>query len=280
MKPMHSIHQATVSTLTLPPHHSTNGYLIGGDGEAVLIDPIFQKGNPLDACLQANRIRSIQYAAVTHPHPDHHGGIDRLLAQHGGHLLCHRGTAEPAVFHLADGTRIKALAGGEAIKAGPYTLQALHTPGHSPAHLSFYIAQEGILFSGDTILGCGTAIISPPEGDMADYLTTLRNLAAMDIRTICPAHGPVITEGVQERIEWYIAHRLMREARVLEALREGLSTPSGITRRIYDEADFRMHGHDLQPRAERTVLAHLEKLEKEGVVVRQANTDSLHFHIL
>ena len=137
MKLMRSIHKATVSTLTLPPHHSTNGYLIGGDGEAVLIDPIFQQGNPLDTCLQENRIRSIRYAAVTHPHPDHHGGIDRLLGQHGGRLLCHRDTAEPTVFGLTDGARLKPLAGGETIEADPYTLQVLHTPGHSPAHLCF-----------------------------------------------------------------------------------------------------------------------------------------------
>lgn len=279
MKLPRSIDKATVNTLTLPPHHATNGYLVGGDGEAVLIDPIYQPGNPLDACLQENRIRSLQYAAVTHPHPDHHGGIDRLLERHGGRLACHRDIAEHKAFDLPDAARIQPFAGGETIDAGPYTLQVLHTPGHSPAHLCFYIAGEGILFSGDTILGRGTSIISPPEGNMADYIATLRNLAAMDIRMICPAHGPLIGEGAHERIHWYITHRLMREARVLEAVKEGLSSVSGITRRIYDETDFRMHGYDLQPRAERTVLAHLEKLEKEGAVVRQPDGGRTRFHL-
>ena len=280
MKLLRSIHKATISTLTLPPHHTTNSYLVGGDGEAVLIDPIYRPGNDLDACLQENHVRRIRYAAVTHPHPDHHGGIDCLLERHGGTLLCHRETAEPLAFGVPDAARVHRCAGGESLAAGPHTLQVLHTPGHAPAHLCFYIAAEGILFSGDTILGRGTSIISPPEGDMADYMATLHTLAALDIRMICPAHGPVIAEGAQERIHWYINHRMMREDRVLEALKEGLSSISRITRRIYDEADFRMHGYDLQPRAERSVLAHLEKLEKEGSVVRKSHVDGTRFHLV
>jgi glyoxylase-like metal-dependent hydrolase (beta-lactamase superfamily II) len=69
MKLLRSIHKATISTLTLPPHHTTNSYLVGGDGEAVLIDPIYRPGNDLDACLQENHVRRIRYAAVTHRRP-------------------------------------------------------------------------------------------------------------------------------------------------------------------------------------------------------------------
>ena len=88
-------------------------------------------------------------------------------------------------------------------------MQVLHTPGHSNGHLCFYLKEQKILFSGDTILGRGTTIISPPEGDMTDYLKTLNMLAAMDIDIICPGHGPIIKGYDSEVIHWYIEHRMI-----------------------------------------------------------------------
>lgn len=274
------IHKATAHTFTLPPHHTTNCYIIGRDKEAFLIDPIFEGGGSLETCLKENGIGSIRYAAITHPHPDHYGGIDSLLGTFGGRLLCHRNNGKRITFGASNNKDINHLSGGEVIETSDYTIQVLDTPGHSPAHLCFYIREEGILFSGDTILGYGTSIISPPEGDMADYLNTLNRLAGMDVRIICPSHGPVIAQKAPERIRWYIDHRMMREARVLEALDSGLTTIPKITKAIYNEEDFQMHGHDLQPRAERTVQAHLEKLEKEGAVVREGGGGKFHFHLV
>jgi len=274
------IHKATVHTFTLPPHHTTNCYVIGRDKEALLIDPIFEHGGNLEACLKESGIGSIRHAAITHPHPDHYGGIDTLLEAYGGRLLCHRSNGKQITFGGPKGVPIDRLSGGEVIETSDYTIQVLDTPGHSPAHLCFYIQEEGILFSGDTILGYGTSIISPPEGDMADYLKTLQRLAGMDVRIICPSHGPVIDQKAPERIRWYIDHRMMRETRVLEALDNGLATIPRITQAIYNEEDFQMHGHDLQPRAERTVQAHLEKLEKDGAVVRVESGGIFHFHLV
>lgn len=265
------IHKVTVNTFTLPPHHSTNSYVIGGGRDAVLIDPIHERGGALSSCLEQNNCQGIQWAAVTHPHPDHYGGVSALLQRFGGKVLCHRDAALDGAFGTSGDEPITGFQGGETLRAGSCTIEVLHTPGHSPAHLCFYIKDGGILFSGDVILGHGTSMISPPEGDMADYMQTLHRLAAMDIRMICPSHGPVITRGAPERIQWYIAHRQMREARVRDALAEGLTTLAAITRRIYDEADYQMHGSGLLPRARRSVLAHLEKLEKEGVVIRRMN---------
>lgn len=274
-----NIHKTTVHTCTLPPHHTTNCYVIGGDRDAVLIDPIFENGGCLEACLQANDIRSVQYAAITHPHPDHYGGIDTLLETYGGRLMCHHDTLEKMTFGASDHRAVDRFSGGEVLEAAGRSIQVLHTPGHASAHLCFYIPEEGILFSGDTILGYGTSIISPPDGDMADYLETLHRLAAMEIKTICPSHGPVIDKRAPERIRWYIDHRLMREERVLDALKSGLSSIRAITKAIYNEEDFQLHGRDLQPRAERTVKAHLEKLEKDGLVNRENEEIEVRFHL-
>ncbi len=271
------IHKVTINTFTLPPHHTTNSYIIGDGRDAVLIDPIFKRAGALQACLKENNIHGIQLAAVTHPHPDHFGGVERLLKRFGGKVLCHRGAVHAGAFGVSGEQSLLGFQGGETVHAGNYAVEVLYAPGHSPFHLCFYIKDEGILFSGDVVLGRGTSIISPPEGNMADYMHSLQRLAAMDIRVICPAHGPVITQGAAERIQWYIAHRQMREARVLDAIKEGLTTVRSITRRIYDDADYQMHGAGLLPRAQRSVLAHLEKLEQDGVVIHRMNAREPHY---
>jgi glyoxylase-like metal-dependent hydrolase (beta-lactamase superfamily II) len=244
-----------------------------------VIDPIYQAGGPIDAAFAAFGISTIQYAAVTHPHPDHFGGLDTLMNRLGGKLACHRDAADPYLFGLPGTDRIASFSGGETIETTDYQIQVIHSPGHNAAHLCFYIETEGILFSGDTILGHGTSIISPPEGDMADYMQTLAILASLDVRMICPAHGPVIDQGAPERIQWYIAHRRMREERVLAALQQGVSSLSAITRQIYTADDYRMHGAGLLPRAERSVLAHLEKLQKEGLVAKETSTRGTRYYL-
>ena len=94
-------------------------------------------------------------------------------------------------------------------------------------------------------------------------------LAVMDIDIICPGHGPIIRGYASEAIQWYIEHRMMREQRIISALKNGLNTISKIAEKIYTKEDFLMHGYDLMPRAERVVLAHLLKLENENIVFKK-----------
>jgi glyoxylase-like metal-dependent hydrolase (beta-lactamase superfamily II) len=118
--------------------------------------------------------------------------------------------------------------------------------------------------AGDLIAGVGTVIIDPPEGDMADYLASLKRLSSLEPGVIYPAHGPVVPSG-PEKIAGYIAHRLEREERVLAALRStGPATPVELVPPSYPDVKPEMY-----PFAERSLLAHLEKLVREG----RARTD-------
>jgi glyoxylase-like metal-dependent hydrolase (beta-lactamase superfamily II) len=141
-------------------------------------------------------------------------------------------------------------------------LIALHTPGHRFDHLCFLREDSGVLFAGDLVAGSGTVVIAPPEGDLADYLASLRRLLALDISLILPAHGPPISSP-RALLEGYIQHRLEREAQVLDGLAAGDRAAESLVARIYADVDPGLHALAAQ-----TVTAHLLKLEREGRVVR------------
>ena len=131
-------------------------------------------------------------------------------------------------------------------------------PGHAPDHVAFFAPASGSLFTGDAVLGRGTSVIDPPEGDLAAYLRSLRKLRELTPRTIYPGHGPVVLRAVA-KLDEYLEHRAMREGQVLSALGDGWRTPEEMVAEIY--ADHPPEVHEL---AARSVLAHLIKLEVEG----------------
>ena len=147
---------------------------------------------------------------------------------------------------------------GDLVSAGATTLSVVAAPGHAPDHLTFHEARSGSLFTGDAVLGRGTSVIDPPEGDLAAYLRTLRRLRELSPRTIYPGHGPVVLRAVA-KLDEYLEHRAMREEQVLAALGDGWRSPEELVAEIY--ADHPPEVHEL---AARSVLAHLLKLEVEG----------------
>jgi glyoxylase-like metal-dependent hydrolase (beta-lactamase superfamily II) len=253
--------------------------VIAGPDTAILVDAICPDSLEQYGDIFKNNQVSVAGAVITHPHPDHYLGLTKPLEKFGGKIFCHFRARERLDRVFSQDTFDTDLRGGEVFPVGGYTVRVIHTPGHSPDHICLYLEEEKILFSGDTVLGFGTTIISPPEGDMGQYMQSLEGLAALDIRLIFPGHGPIIDKRAGERIRWYIRHRQMREQRVIETLVGGRSTPSEIAKRIYTEEDFRMHGRDLLPRAARTVLAHLLKLEKEGIIVSSAGDGETVFEL-
>jgi glyoxylase-like metal-dependent hydrolase (beta-lactamase superfamily II) len=148
---------------------------------------------------------------------------------------------------------------GERLETGPRGWDCVHLPGHTRGHLCLVESGSGAVVAGDLIAGIGTVIVDPPEGDMADYLASLRRLASLHPGVIYPAHGPVVTAG-PEKISGYIAHRLEREERVVGALRSvGPATAHELVAPSYPDVKPEMY-----PFAERSLLAHLEKLLREG----------------
>jgi len=257
-----------VRTPTKPPATHTNCYLIYTSRELLIVDP----GSPyedeqlaLAACIDdlIAEGRSVREIVLTHVHPDHIGGVNALRMHFGEHVTvaAHRLTAEPLtevirVDRLIEDDEVIKLEGWPEI-----SLRAMHTPGHARGHLCFYEERTGTLISGDNIVGLGSVLIDPPEGNMRDYLDSLERMRALPgLSVIFGGHGPAIGNPYAKLGE-YIAHRLNREQNILQAVREGVTTPGGIVARVYTDVSPKAHAM-----AERAVLAHLEKLEAEGLV--------------
>ena len=263
-----------VRTPTKPPATHTNCYLIYNSREMLVIDP----GSPyedeqtaLAGCVDdlVAPGRKVREIILTHLHPDHVAGVqalnDHLERKHGARVpvAAHRLTAESLKGqvsvdrHIQDNDRIE-LDNEPSIK-----LHALYTPGHARGHLCFFDERTGALISGDNIVGYGSVLIDPPEGNMSEYLDSLRRMRALpNLSVLFGGHGPAIANPYK-KIDEYISHRLDREEKILAAVREGASTPKEIVARVYADVSTKAHAM-----AERAVLAHLEKLEAAGFVVR------------
>jgi endoribonuclease LACTB2 len=256
-----------VRTPTRPPATHTCCYLIHTAEEMLIVDP----GSPYEDEQQAlaecvdemiaegRRVRAI---VITHLHPDHVGGVNALKAHLGGNvpIAAHADTAAA----LTDVQVDQLIADGDVITlAGkpPVTLKALHTPGHARGHLCFHDEDRGALLTGDNILGAGSVLIDPPEGNMRDYLNSLERMRALpNLSVLFGGHGPAVATPYR-KIDEYISHRLEREQHILQAVREGATDPKQIVAKVYTDVSPKAYAM-----AERAVLAHLEKLREDGAI--------------
>jgi glyoxylase-like metal-dependent hydrolase (beta-lactamase superfamily II)/8-oxo-dGTP pyrophosphatase MutT (NUDIX family) len=233
----------------------TNTYVVGRE-ETVVIDPAVPDDGYVDSvCGLGADIREI---LVTHRHSDHVGGVARLAARTGAPVRAH----SPAE---AGGVRVVPLADGDVVTAGGATLTALFTPGHARDHLSFILDQEQALFSGDNVLGEGTSMIAPPDGDMRLYLQSLLRLEELGAKRIYPGHFRPL-EGARDVLRRYIAHRKAREQKILDALKSEAMSLEAIVSRAYEDTPAAMRRY-----AAGSALTHLEKLTQEGRVARRGS---------
>ena len=235
----------------------TNTYLVGRR-DPILIDT--GVGEPgyvplLEGYLAERGWPRPARVIVTHRHRDHLGGVAQLRARFPGLAVAkmiHRDTELP--------DPIDDLRDGQTVKGDGVTLVPVYTPGHASDHLCYHLLEENAVFTGDVVLGGSTTVIPSGDGDLTDYMASLRRLQALGVTRIYPAHGPVI-EDAQGRIAEYIEHRLLRERQILDALDEGLDTIPAIVTRVYADVPEKLH-----PVAAQSVDSHLRKLAREGRV--------------
>jgi len=258
------IRRITASNAGLMTGPGTNTYLVGAGDDWAVIDPGPADERHLEALLEQAPGR-IRYILVTHTHQDHSPGAVALKSATGALLL---GRTTPH-RHWQDATFApdRELQPGDRLVVAPdTTLRVVHTPGHASNHLCFLLEEERILFTGDHIIQGSTVVIDPPDGDMAAYLHSLESLLHEPLEYLAPGHGTLIREP-HAAIRALIQHRLGREAKVLGALPRGEPADlAALVRRVYDEVPRELHAL-----AERSLLAHLLKLEAEGRAMRAAD---------
>ena len=230
----------------------TNTYVVGS-GPTFVIDPAV----PDDAYIEtvAGAAGDVAAILVTHRHGDHTGGVTALMDALGSRIPV-RAWGDVTI----DGVTPEALSEDEILSAGRAALRPLHTPGHASDHVCFYLEGAATLFSGDCILGEGTAVIAPPDGDMGEYLDTLELLGRLHVERIFPGHFRALSGG-REIVEGYIAHRRARESRILGALSQVPRGLGDIVVDAYDDTPPELH-----PAAAQSALAHLELLQRLGRV--------------
>jgi hydroxyacylglutathione hydrolase len=239
------------SALTLD---GTRTYLVGRDRVAV-IDPGPNNRQHLDAVVDKVDDGVVVAILITHSHPDHAAGAARLARRVVAPVVAARATIGGTEI-LRDDARIATDAG---------ELIALHTPGHTPDHYAFHLPAAAAVFVGDLMLGgMDTALVAAPEGELEAYLASLERVRGLGARTLYPGHGPPFTDPAAA-VDAYIRHRQEREGQVLEALRGGATSLTGVVAAVY--------GPGLAPRiawaARGAVRAYLAHLESQGRVRRE-----------
>ncbi|MBM3585438.1 MAG: MBL fold metallo-hydrolase [Alphaproteobacteria bacterium] len=248
--------------------HGTGTYILG-EGRIAVVDPgpdLPEHVDALLACLKDERITDI---VVTHTHLDHSPAARPLKAATGAtvhgfgpHGAGRGGALETRVEEGADMAFVpdQCVRDGDVIAGPGWTLEAIHTPGHTSNHLCFALREADALFSGDHVMGWSTTVVVPPDGDMAAYMTSLDRLLARREGTLWPTHGPPVRDPAAH-IAALIDHRHARERQILSALAIGPSTIPHLVATIYDDVPKYLHAA-----AGCSVLAHIIALVERGAV--------------
>jgi glyoxylase-like metal-dependent hydrolase (beta-lactamase superfamily II) len=257
----------------------TGVYIVGANERArdvAVIDPGPLIPEHLDALKRALADKRVAHILVTHTHSDHSPAAQPLKEWTGANTYGfgpHGSGKEDGVKVEEGGDRDfrpdVLMRDGDIIEGNGFSFECVYTPGHTSNHMCYALREEKALFTGDHVMGWSTTVVAPPDGDMAQYMASLRKLLARDDRILYPTHGGPIRDP-KPFLQAYIDHRLEREAQILACIRDGLSTIPEMVARMYADVDTRLH-----PAAARSVLAHLIQLESESRVRRHGERYAL-----
>jgi len=249
-----------------PFTYTGTGVYIIGDKNVAVIDPGPITPEHQTALKNALAGRKVTHVFVTHHHIDHSPMAKPLAKEHGCKVYgfgLQSNSPEGGEVRLEAGDDLTfkpdiEIADGDIFEGEGWTLEALHTPGHTSNHMCYALLQENVLFSGDHIMGWSTSVVSPPDGHMGDYLNSLNRVLDRQFDRIWPTHGPCI-DDVTGFVRAYIDHRYTRETQIMSCLEKGTSQISDIVPCIYTHIDKRLY-----PAAAHSVLAHLIHMEETG----------------
>lgn len=240
----------------------TNSYLVGKTQLAVI-----DAGPPSDEHVQAllnaaNEIGgTITTILLTHTHKDHSPAAKKLAEMTGAQIYGLKPDPNDVGQDLSVNIAHE-FAHKEVFSIDGINITALHTPGHVGNHICYWLAEEKLLFTGDHLINGSTVVIVPPSGHMGDYIRSLELLLDFEINQIAPGHGDII-ENAEGLIRYTIAHRLQREAKVLEKLKDHPNSDlATLVVPAYDDVNPALH-----PIAQYSLHAHLIKLNDEQKVI-------------
>jgi glyoxylase-like metal-dependent hydrolase (beta-lactamase superfamily II) len=291
-----NVHSFDVKIDWFPQPYPPNVHLVFDGKEGALIDSGFSDDESIKPRLEIlNEYQSVvlKYIVITHHHFDHSSGAARLREATGAKIVMHKDEAPllqraakeelPADVEVpadrkdwvertkrfredaAAGAPDRLVDDGEVLEVGSLRLRTIHSPGHTAGHNAPFLEAHGsepsVLFAGDNVLGMGTTVVPPPpNGDMSQYIESLRKMKSLNADLMCCGHGPVVKEP-NRKLQELIDHRHEREEQILSLAHGGKGTVKALVGAIYPELDKRLRGM-----AGAQVISHLSKLEREGRV--------------
>jgi len=256
------------------------GVTIIGQGHVAVIDP--GPDDPHHLGVLRDALKNVTHILVTHTHRDHSPAARALSEWTGAAIYGFgphgSGKAEEGIV-IEEGGDMGfrpdvVVRDGDVIKARDFSLACVHTPGHTSNHVCYALLEEKALFSGDHVMGWSTTVVAPPDGDMAQYLSSLKKLLDRDDAVYWPTHGGPIRDP-KSFVKAYLEHRYEREAQIIASLRDGVWSIPEMVARIYVGLD-----PALRPAASLSVFAHLLQLTKDGrAVVRGEPTLAARYQL-
>jgi glyoxylase-like metal-dependent hydrolase (beta-lactamase superfamily II) len=251
-----------------------NVYLVGED-RLTMIDAGYDREEDVAVIMSAVGGARLERIILTHGHIDHAGGAWRLSERTGAVVLGHPADA-PSIERRFPGKRIdRPITEGARITAGPITLDAVLAPGHTPGLIMLHDAAHRALFTSDLVTGDGSSLVAPPEGNMSDYMRSLKMVRDMALDLILPGHGPVVRDPAR-RVHDLIEHRELRELCIVKCLADA-PAPLNLNDLVKAMYLGLIHPHLIGPAAA-TAWAHLEKLIAENAVAATPPGESNPFN--